>query len=33
VAQELGTGDYEEAFAAGAELDHREAVALVRGPA
>ena len=32
VAQELGTGDYEEAFAAGAELGHREAVALIRRP-
>jgi predicted ATPase len=32
VAQELGTGDYEEAFAAGAELGHREAVDLVRRP-
>jgi len=32
VAHELGTGDYEEAFAAGAELGHREAVDLVRRP-
>jgi predicted ATPase len=32
VAHELGTGDYEEAFAAGAQLGHREAVALVRRP-
>jgi predicted ATPase len=32
VAQELGTGSYEDAFAAGAELGHREAVALIRRP-
>jgi hypothetical protein len=32
VAQEIGPQDYEAAFAAGAELNHREAVSLVRGP-
>jgi hypothetical protein len=32
VAQEIGVEDYEDAFAAGAELNHREAVSLVRGP-
>jgi len=32
VAQELAAEDYHEAFAAGAELSHREAVALVRRP-
>ena len=32
VAQEIGAQDYEDAFAAGAELNHREAVSLVRGP-
>ena len=32
VAQELGTEDYEDAVAAGAQLGHREAVALVRRP-
>jgi hypothetical protein len=31
VAQEIGAEDYAEAFAAGGELSHREAVALVRG--
>ena len=31
VAQELDAQDYEDAFAAGAELSHREAVSLVRG--
>ena len=31
-AQQLGDGDYEEAFTAGAGLGHREAVALVRRP-
>jgi predicted ATPase len=30
VAQEIGAGVYDEAFAAGAELGHREAVTLVR---
>jgi predicted ATPase len=32
VAQEIDAQDYEDAFAAGAELSHREAVSLVRGP-
>jgi ATP/maltotriose-dependent transcriptional regulator MalT len=32
VAQEMDAGDHEEAFAAGAGLGHREAVALVRRP-
>jgi predicted ATPase len=32
VAQEIDAEDYEDAFAAGAELSHREAVTLVRGP-
>jgi predicted ATPase len=32
VARELAAGDYEKAFAAGTELGHREAVALVRRP-
>jgi predicted ATPase len=32
VAQEIDARDYDEAFAAGAELGHREAVTLVRGP-
>jgi predicted ATPase len=32
VAQEIDAQDYENAFAAGAELSHREAVSLVRGP-
>ena len=32
VAQEIGAQDYEADFAAGAELNHREAVSLVRGP-
>jgi hypothetical protein len=31
VAQEI-EADYEDSFAAGAELSHREAVSLVRGP-
>jgi hypothetical protein len=31
VAQEIDADDYAEAFAAGAELSHRKAVALVRG--
>ncbi|WP_448623469.1 DUF4062 domain-containing protein [Geodermatophilus sp. URMC 64] len=31
VAREIDRGDYAEAFAAGAELGHREAAALVRG--
>ena len=31
VAQEIDPQDFEEAFAAGSELSHREAVALVRG--
>ena len=31
VAQEIDAEDYEDAFAAGAELSHREAVTLVRG--
>jgi ATP/maltotriose-dependent transcriptional regulator MalT len=30
-AQEIDAADYEDAFAAGAELSHREAVTLVRG--
>jgi predicted ATPase len=32
VADEMDAGDYDETFAAGAELGHREAVTLVRGP-
>jgi hypothetical protein len=32
VAQEIDAEDYEDAFAAGAVLSHREAVTLVRGP-
>ena len=32
VGQELDAGKYDEAFAAGSELGHREAVTLVRGP-
>jgi predicted ATPase len=32
VAQEIDAEDYDDAFAAGAELGHREAVTLVRGP-
>ncbi|HET9899548.1 MAG TPA: hypothetical protein VFR46_00540, partial [Actinomycetes bacterium] len=32
VAQEIAAEDYARAFAAGTELGHREAVALVRGP-
>jgi ATP/maltotriose-dependent transcriptional regulator MalT len=32
VAQEIDAEDYEVAFAAGAELSHREAITLVRGP-
>ena len=32
VVQEIDAGDYEDAFAAGADLGHREAVALVRRP-
>jgi ATP/maltotriose-dependent transcriptional regulator MalT len=32
VAQEIDAQDYEDAFAAGAELSHREAVSLVRNP-
>ena len=31
VAQQIDSQDYEQAFAAGSELRHREAVALVRG--
>jgi hypothetical protein len=31
VAQEIDTGNYDDAFAAGAELGHREAVTFVRG--
>jgi hypothetical protein len=32
VAQEIDADEYEDAFATGAELSHREAVTLVRGP-
>jgi hypothetical protein len=32
VAHEIGAGEHDDAFAAGAELGHREAVTLVRGP-
>jgi hypothetical protein len=31
VAQEIDTHDFTEVFAAGSELSHRQAVALVRG--
>jgi hypothetical protein len=31
VAQEIGAEDYAEAFSAGGQLSHREAVALARG--